>query len=924
MRIYAFSEHFVSALTAFTTGYMPVERIDLFIKIGESEIKQHYFTYSSESNLLRIISGMFDKVTFINECITYPHYLEILMLAVVNSNYLSDILVRNPEYFYWILNPSNLNQAPDIKEFEDSVDKSVAALNTFTGKVNTLRRIKRKEILRIGLNDLLGNITIEETTRRLSIIAKVLSAELFKLCHNEVMLKYKIEKLSSTYALVALGKLGGDELNYSSDIDLILFFDKNTKIKNKEYFELLTEAAHMFIDNASSMTDSGYLYRIDFRLRPDGRASLLCRTLQDYLAYYESRGEDWERQMLIKASYCAGDLELYSRFINYLQPFIYPSSFLVSPAEQIKKLKSNIEKNLKTEENIKLASGGIRDIEFAVQALQLLHGGRNKNLRTGNTLQAIAKLKEAGLLSINESEIFTHSYILYRRIEHFLQLMNDKQTHTIPVEGELLEKLSHFLGYKSSNKFYDAFKKNKKEVRVIYNSILMTDNKIEPVTDFNFQNRKKAESDLLFISTGKGLLAEKSFDKNTLAVFNKIEAQLYQFLLNSPDPDKTLRNFSRIIRNVKFPSQWYNSFSDKKFFNSFLFISTYSQRSVDIFAEDDELNEFFLSKNVFEKISNLSYTSLSTKKLLFILSVQYVLGIINENELSSFLSRFIIYRIAVLTPELNVKTPFLIAAAGSLGAEEMNFSSDIDLIFITSGEENVLGLQREFQSLLNKIKSELKPFDADCRLRPEGISSYLVWDLDIYRKYILERCRIWELQSLSKLKYISGDKKIFNDLNKSIIQRIKSEKQESIRREIIEMRKRLYPSGGLSGQDVVNIKKDKGGFLDVEFIIQYFMLNNPGLYKKFQGSTYKKLLTIISSQENIPELLDLLANYRFLKNLLLLNQCIFGSKGYNVTINSATIPMFISSGRIIEKKLKEKLSGILKFNNFLFNKFTGF
>jgi glutamate-ammonia-ligase adenylyltransferase len=362
----ALSTGFIDKIAEYTAGFIPAAILDKFISLIETELRRHYFTYSSESNLLRVISSMFDKISFINECIQYPHYIETLILVSVNSNYLTDILVRSPEYFYYVVNLSNLEQKPDPQTLRNEITDSIGQFTTFNGKINALRRIKRKETLRIGLMDLMKIAGFQEITSELSLLAKIIIEELFDLCYIEVLNKYKIENISNQYCIVALGKLGGNELNYSSDVDLIIFFNENSIIRNKEYYEILTEAIFNFIESSSSHTSSGYIYRIDLRLRPDGRNSPLCRTLTDYLIYFESKGEDWERQMLIKASFTGGSKDLFNRFISYLQPFIYPLSFSVSPKEQIARLKSNIEKNLQNDENIKLSPGGIRDIEFSV------------------------------------------------------------------------------------------------------------------------------------------------------------------------------------------------------------------------------------------------------------------------------------------------------------------------------------------------------------------------------------------------------------------------------------------------------------------------------------------------------------------------------------------------------------------------------
>ena len=445
MRLKKISGDFENYILEFSAGVISSNDFANLINLFETEINNYYFTASSEANLIRILQGMYDKVSFIKESIKYPHYIEILICIAVNSNYLTDILVINPEYFYWVVNPSILNAKLNRVKYSKELRTILESYNSLQAKVRTLKSMKRKELLRIGLKDIYLKAPIEELTKELSILATQLSGELFTICYQEVLNKYKFSKIYGKYCLVALGKLGGAELNYSSDIDLILFYDKERKINRQKYFnEILTEAAQMFLKLSAEMT-GGFLYRVDFRLRPDGRNSPLCRSIQEYLDYYESRGEDWERQMLIKAGFLSGSKSLYNKFINYLLPFIFPSSFAISPKKQILKMKQNIERQSKNEENIKLNLGGIRDIEFSVQALQLLNGGRNENLRSGNTLSAIEALNHSDFISKSEAKTLTSAYIFYRQIEHYLQLMNNRQTHLIPVEGELLQKMSAHL-----------------------------------------------------------------------------------------------------------------------------------------------------------------------------------------------------------------------------------------------------------------------------------------------------------------------------------------------------------------------------------------------------------------------------------------------------------------------------------------------
>lgn len=420
MRLKKISRDFENYLLEFSAGVITSTDFEKLINLFESEINNYYFTASSEANLIRIIQGMYDKVSFIKESIKYPHYIEILICIAANSNYLTDILVINPEYFYWVVNPSNLKAKLIRTKFSKELRTILVSYNSLQAKVNALKSTKRKELLRIGLKDIYLKIPIRELTEELSILAAQLSGELFATCYQQVLNKYKFSKTYGKYCLVALGKLGGEELNYSSDIDLILFYDKERKINRRKYFsEILIETTQMFLKSSAEIT-GGFLYRVDFRLRPDGRNSPLCRSIQEFLDYYESRGEDWERQMLIKAGFLSGSKSLYNKFINYLLPFVFPSSFAISPKKQILKMKENIERQNKDEENIKLSYGGIRDIAVIEKIESLKKEGRpvlvgTTSVEVSETLSRMLKRKRVAHNVLNakqhqnEAEIVAHA-----------------------------------------------------------------------------------------------------------------------------------------------------------------------------------------------------------------------------------------------------------------------------------------------------------------------------------------------------------------------------------------------------------------------------------------------------------------------------------------------------------------------------------
>ena len=877
------SQDFILKLIEKAAGKVSQNLLEDFLSKIENETKLHYFTKTSESNLLRIIQNQFDIAFFINECLKYPHQIEILITITNNSNYLTDILIRNPEYFHWIINPSVLEQNFDEKYFRISLEKTISSYKSFESKLNAIRNFKRKEILRIGLKDIYLKDELINITRYLTELSYSISAALFYLCYNEILLKYSIEDTARRYVVISLGKLGGGELNYSSDIDLIAFYDKNALLNKRVYYnQILSETILLFIETASKKTGAGFLYRVDFRLRPDGRNASLCGSYAEYLHYYETRGEDWERQMLIKANYLCGSKTFYNKFSNLVSRFIYPSLFTISPIEQIKKLKSNIEQKNKSDDNIKLVSGGIRDIEFSLQALQLLNGGKYLDIRTGNSLIAIDKLANNNILSKEEASNFKSAYTLYRKAEHYLQLMNDLQTHTIPAEGEIAEKLAHFLKFNDLKSFKEHLKGCKENVQSIYNSIVGISTAKETKNDFDkisFIDSKRAKSNFEFLRSGKSLFDKKQFDNRTTTVFEKIENELYNFLNNSTDPDLILENFVRVIRNAHFPKIWYKEFLDDKFFKLFLTLCERSQKSIDLFAEDKFLRDIFLSREALKPIDKNIFANLTLKDFYFRTSVQLCADIIAPNNFlklyAEYLNHKIISIIQNFVDDKNWKNDFFIAAMGSFGTGNLSFASDIDLIFVVENIQDYPTIQKDFQNLLQIFKNNLPGLEIDCRLRPEGKSSQLVWDVEDYKRYFKYRARVWELQAFIKCRFIFGKIKLFNNFYNHYIKTVKEKDESLIKKEMIEMRKKLYPISNSS----FNIKKSNGGLIDIDFIISFLFLINSDLLieRKIWSAENSFCLLNQTSNEDI-NIEQLESNFLTLKEIELFNQLVFNNK----------------------------------------------
>ncbi|MDT3697629.1 MAG: hypothetical protein ROY99_14690 [Ignavibacterium sp.] len=920
LRLRNLSEDFIRKIIEKAAGRISQNMLEDFFSSIENEITKHYFTRSSESNLLRIISSQFDFAFFVNECLKYPHHFEILISISNNSNYLTDILVRNPEYFHWIINPSVSQQIINKKYFTEVLDKSVSTYKSFESKVNTLRNFKRKEILRIGLRDIFFNQDVSETTRQLSELAEVISSKLFEICYSEILLKNNLTNVKNRFVVFSLGKLGGNELNYSSDIDLVAFYDRNYLINKKIYFsQLLTEIIHLFINTAVEKTSAGFLYRVDFRLRPDGRNAPLCGSYLEYLKYYEMRGEDWERQMLIKTNFLCGSKFLYNKFFNYLSKFIYPVSFNVSPIEQIKKLKLSIERKNAADANIKLSQGGLRNIEFSVQALQLLNGGKDFSLRTGNTLNAIKLLSKKNILSDYETKVFTDSYILYRRAEHYLQLMNDQQTHEIPDSGDTAEKLAHFIGCKDLSEFKRIISDSKEKVYSVYQSIFAHSAVIEIKNNFDaidFYDKKRAGSNFEYLRTGKGLLEKKLFDSRTILSFEKIEPKLIKYLTDSIQPNIVLENLVRIIKSAKFPQIWYDEFQNDKFFDLTLLLCDRSQKSIDLFAEDKLLRDEYLSRDSLIPLTNIDISSLSLKQFLFRSSVQLTASLLRPDMFPKLYSDYLTNRISAIIinncADKIWKKNFFVLAMGSFGDEQMSFASDIDLIFIVNDISRFPSVQSDFQKLFDIIKNNLQGLDIDCRLRPEGKSSQLVWDVNEYGKYFLSRARIWELLSFTKCRFLSGNKDLFNILFSFYSEAVKTKNKNNLKSELLEMRKKLLPIS----DSLFDIKKSTGGLYDIDFVNGYLNLTKPEI---MFSDSYNNTAT------ETDMLVKLKRNFDFLKQTEIFNQIIFNTKSSKIPAdkikqNKLSYSLGFKTLDEYMKRLDEVIHSNKNYFQILFNK----
>ncbi len=403
------------------------------------------------------------RYTHFQYLIGHPAALDIFFTVCGTSQLFSDILIRNPEYFEILANPgvrggvkSGAVLYRDLSSFVDSVVRAEL-------KLEAMRRFKQRDILRIGARDILGLSDMPSTAREFSNLADAGVQKCYELGLREIA---PAAEFQPSFAVIAMGKLGGQELNYSSDIDLIFVMGDEDDDGNSAFAHRLAE---FVVNGLSRNLQNGHLFRVDMRLRPEGRFGALVRTSASYRAYYESWAEPWELQALIKARFVAGDPRLGETFMSMVGPYVYRRSIESEVLESIRRNKRSIERKAEIQNqsltNVKLGVGGIRDIEFLVQSLQLQLGGRNPLVRTPNTLEAISRLRHAGALSADEAAELTEDYQFLRNIEHRLQILYELQTQTMPTDPAERRLLARRMGFPDAESFNAEYRRRTARVR---------------------------------------------------------------------------------------------------------------------------------------------------------------------------------------------------------------------------------------------------------------------------------------------------------------------------------------------------------------------------------------------------------------------------------------------------------------------------
>src|SRR5882724_8814595 len=758
----------------------------------------------------------------------FPLGEEALIHLLAVSQICAERLQRDPELLRWLARPeiSMSDRGPRrmLAELHSS-SKSVPAEN-----FRALRLWKAREMTRIALRELAEASSLEDTTAELSCLAGVCLAIVYEEC--DTRLRARFGAPDTEFTILGLGKLGGRELNHSSDVDLMFLYGEegqvSPRLTNHEWHNRLAEQ----IVKSFSAGELA-LFRLDLRLRHEGSAGPLARSLESMENYYAGFGETWERIALIKARGIAGSRELAYDFLRLHQPFIYPKSATPDLLEEIANIKHRIERDVvgpeKLERDVKLGRGGIRDIEFIVQTLQLIHGARNPFLQESSMLKALRALRELDLLPREDVLALDDAYRFLRRVEHRLQIEAEQQTHTVPDEPDPLSRLAHSLRFASASDFTAALHNRMGSVRPIFQRII-SGSPAQPakITIEFFKDAKRAEKALRQLERGATSFHVAT---RTRQIFQRLRPILLDWIAKAADPDATLNQFLRFVESYGLRSLLFELLvTNPKLLE--LVVKTFdaSRFAGDLLIRRPQLLEditrdptFDEPRSLEENLGRLDSLGASANNLdpirayrqrqLLRIILRDVLGLVQPAgtfvELSDVAEGCLIFVAKLLASE-----QLTIIALGKFGGREISYGADLDVLFI--GQD--VRAAQNLMIAMAQPTAEGNIWALDARLRPEGEKGPVVCSLETYESYYASRAQLWEIQALTRARAISGPlKNEFMELAKATWRRACQDPDLFMK--IDDMVQRIRRERG-SGSDFLDLKSGAGGIIEAEFLVQ--------------------------------------------------------------------------------------------------------
>ncbi len=872
--------------------------------------------------------------------------LQMVLLLLGFSPYLADSLINDRSFLQELLR-ARRGGPWGVEDYRDDIARKVRT-GTDSDPWTALRHYKRRAILRTALRDLRRAITLPEVCRELSCVADALIDEALRIVlaglHERFGTPQAYDEAGKTVTasmvVLSLGKLGGLELNYSSDVDLLFVYSmdgatsglhgrQDTHISNKEFFTL---AAESLTRGVGRITPEGQIYRVDCGLRPGGNDGDLIMPLHSTLAYYETWARPWERQALIKARPCAGDIGLGQSLMERIEGVIYRETPDPSVIDDVRAMKDKIDAALMRRSqagaNIKLGRGGIREIEFIVQALQILHGGKDRWIRETGTVLALHRLADRGLLSVSEQGSLSAAYTYLREVEHRIQLYRNLQRSTLPSDARESRVLARAMGYRDGNSrkesagFMADLEEHRSSVRWIYDSVFgrfaqgsleetrSPDPFLDPMPDGVAIARLEEagiadpQSVLGGVKAISRLLASSTRSSDLRREFRRVTPYLLNELSRVHNPVRGIRNMERFLASLaldrallrgflgkpELVPPLVNLFAGSQPLSSALFHkpqivlqkgfggAVTRERDVGVYLQDLE-EPMGTSSSVRELASWLRTYQQEQTLYVGLKDLSGQAGPAQVGRALSSLAEAIIRALLYVAAresgwpvDSGRETPgFIVLGLGKIGYRELDYFSDLDLVF--AYEEGVEGAERHalanrlatcLVQILASITREGSLYAVDARLRPFGGEGELAQPVGQLGRYFSSTAEVWEMQSFLKARPLAGD---------SSLGRRTGEELEEI---ILERASSLDLSEPIRGmkqrledrsRGAIDIKQGPGGLSAIQFTIQYLQLRNRVPSPPLKSTTRLLGTLRMAGLLGARDHRDLLTGFRFLREL---------------------------------------------------------
>ena len=813
--------------------------------------------------------------------LTQPPLLADALTLSAWSPLLATTLEQNPEYFSWLSRERQNTRVRTCDELKESLARFALTNSSLSPQV-LLARFRRRELLRTYLHDIRRAHSLVETTEELSNLADAILQYALNLARQDLDNRYGMPRVSddrgriapADFCVVALGKLGSRELNYASDIDLVfLYSDEGTtagtgergEVSNREYFVKLSETIAKLVGQSGG---EGAAYRVDLRLRPHGRDGALACSLNEAARYYERNAQDWERQTLIRSRSSAGSSELFARFREMVTPQVFRTDVSVPQAlASVRLAKQKIDRQVEKKSgfNVKLGRGGIREIEFIAQALQLAHGGRDDWLRAAHTLVSIERLSDRGFVTQQERSQLSDAYTFLRTLEHRLQMEHGLQTHTVPEATAARAVIGKRMGY-TAREFESALELHKSHVRRTYDRLFSE--VVLPAISPAIPRRSKSVDKEAALVTAAARAFQQHLKEPMLAP--EILAQhLPEAAKQSLNATRSLAHAIRIAESLE-KTDLQLSLSDDNL-ATLMMLCGASDFFAEMIASNPSLIEG-LGKHSSQALrrdyravlraaidrENSFSAELSALRLTWAgliteigtLDATNNISILEANRLQTELAiasinvayliarREMVRRVGPL--KAGPRVAFL--GLGRLGSGGVDYGSDLDLLITydslvpspiasMSQDEAYARLAELMLVALSSITREGYLYRVDVRLRPHGKNGPLVSSSEGFLDYLRDDSVPWEWLAYVKLRAVGGDIDLAKMIETHARHRIHANAlkldREELSVETRRVRDRLEKEKGNRGRrSGTDIKYGAGGMLDVYFAARYLQLRD--------------------------------------------------------------------------------------------------